>query len=83
MTRQGRNRATAITLHNRQHGGSKGAGLNRECANCHPPCQGGEVLHRKGTCCKSFCGCEGFVAKSHIFSGGQPGRSKRIAQVAA
>jgi hypothetical protein len=37
---------------------------NRECENCVPPCQGGEVLHRRGHCCHSYCPCEGFVEKS-------------------
>ena len=45
---------------------------NRECANCIPPCQGGEVLHRRGHCCHSYCPCEGFEAKTHIFAGRRP-----------
>lgn len=40
----------------------KGVSANRECANCAPPCQGGEVLHRRGHCCHSYCECTGFVA---------------------
>ena len=43
-----------------RHGGGNGVGLNRECANCTPPCQGGEVLHRRGRCCHSYCECQGF-----------------------
>ena len=38
-------------------------GMNRECANCVYPCTGGEVLHKRGHCCRSFCPCEMFEPK--------------------
>lgn len=43
-----------------RHGGGKL--MNRECANCRPPCTAGEVLHRRGHCCR--CDCQEFEAKS-------------------
>ena len=43
----------------------KGVSANRECANCQPPCQGGEVLHRRGYCCHSYCDCEAFEPKGY------------------
>lgn len=41
-----------------KHGG--GVFRNRECANCAPPCTGGEVLHRRGHCCHDWCPCMEF-----------------------
>lgn len=34
---------------------------NRQCSTCAPPCQGGEVLHKRGHCCHSYCGCTAFT----------------------
>lgn len=36
---------------------------NRECVTCTPPCQGGEVLHKRGYCCHSYCACVAFTLK--------------------
>ena len=45
---------------------------NRECRNCTPPCQGGEVLHRRGRCCHSYCDCEVFEPKTYPNNPGLP-----------
>lgn len=55
---------------------------NRECANCLPPCTGGEVLHRRGgACCKPFCLCMGFEPKAHVFHTRPPLQDALAAQV--
>lgn len=42
---------------------------NRECVNCTPPCQGGEVLHRRGYCSHSYCECTEFEPASGSLMG--------------
>lgn len=47
--------------------------LNRPCRNCTPPCQGGEVLHRRGYCCHSYCLCVAFDPEKATLAGGALG----------
>lgn len=55
---------------------AQGFGLNRECRHCLPPCTGGEVLHRRGHCCRSFCDCPGFEPVSTSTAPPSTGRKK-------
>jgi hypothetical protein len=53
----------------------KGA-MNRQCVTCTPPCQGGEVLHRRGYCCHSYCACVAFTpAGSSLIAALDPHKS--------
>lgn len=41
--------------------------MNRQCATCTPPCQGGEVLHKKHrgyACAHSYCSCMQFTPET-------------------
>jgi len=59
------------TRKNRTPGPKHGGGTfqNRQCATCTPPCQGGEVLHKRGHCCHSYCLCTGFTPEGTSLMG--------------
>jgi len=56
---------------------------NRECRNCVYPCTGGEVLHRRGHCCHSYCPCLMFEpVKGPVLTSSLEGRLKSKRKVA-